>query len=123
MDFKALFLTYDGRLNRQPYWIGIIILAVINVVLRAVFGLIGGEHAIATLLSVIVSVALIYPSICIGIKRCHDRDRSGWFQLIALIPLIGGIWLFVELGCLRGTVGPNRFGPDPLDMVGIPLRA
>lgn len=47
-------------------------------------------------------------------KRLHDRDRSGWFQLIVLIPLTGAIWLGVEIGFLRGTFGPNRFGPDPL---------
>ncbi len=41
------------------------------------------------------------------------RNRTGWFLLIGLIPLVS-IWLVVELGFLRGTVGPNRFGPDPL---------
>ncbi|HAE49771.1 MAG TPA: DUF805 domain-containing protein, partial [Tistrella mobilis] len=52
--------------------------------------------------------------LAIGARRCHDRGRSGWFQLIMLIPLIGWIWLLVEIGFLRGTEGPNRFGPDPL---------
>ena len=58
-------------------------------------------------------MAVLYPWIAVGIKRCHDRNRTGWFLLIGLIPLVS-IWLVVELGFLRGTVGQNRFGPDPL---------
>ena len=42
------------------------------------------------------------------------RGRSGWFQLIMLIPIIGSIWLLVEVGFLRGTVGSNKYGDDPL---------
>lgn len=60
-----------------------------------------------SIFGVIVNLNLI-------IKRLHDRDHSGWFYFIALIPIVGGIWLFVELGFLPGTEGPNRFGEDPL---------
>jgi uncharacterized membrane protein YhaH (DUF805 family) len=65
------------------------------------------------LLSLLFALAALYPWIAIGIKRCHDRNRTGWFLLIGLIPLVS-IWLVVELSILRGSVGPNRFGPDPL---------
>ena len=58
---------------------------------------------------------LVWSGICVGIKRCHDRERSGWFLLVSLIPFIGAIWLTIELYFLRGTVGPNKFGEDPLD--------
>ena len=57
----------------------------------------------------------LVPSLAMNVKRCHDRDRSGWFILVMLIPLAGGIWYFIEAGCLRGTVGPNKYGPDPLE--------
>jgi uncharacterized membrane protein YhaH (DUF805 family) len=50
----------------------------------------------------------------VGAKRCHDRNRSGWFQLISLVPIVGALWLLFDLGILRGTDGPNRFGPAPL---------
>ena len=46
----------------------------------------------------------------VHIKRFHDRDKSGWWVLIGLIPIIGAIWLLIELGFLKGTPGPNRFG-------------
>ena len=61
-----------------------------------------------------VALALI-PSIIVYIKRFHDRDKSGWWVLIGLIPIIGAIWLLIELGFLKGTDGPNRFGPPVTD--------
>jgi uncharacterized membrane protein YhaH (DUF805 family) len=65
-------------------------------------------------LSTALSVGWLRCSIAVGAKRCHDRGRSGWFQLIGLIPLLGALWLFVDLGLLEGNEGENRFGPDPL---------
>lgn len=50
------------------------------------------------------------------IKRWHDLDKSGWWVLINFIPIVGGLWCLVECGFLKGTVGPNRFGPDPLQV-------
>ena len=58
-------------------------------------------------------IPMIWIGLALGVKRWHDRGKSGWWVLIALIPIVGGIWTFVECGCLRGTVGPNQFGPDP----------
>ena len=68
---------------------------------------------------VLIVLGLLYiPAVWIGlavaVKRWHDRDKSGWWVLIGMIPLIGAVWTFVENGCLRGTVGPNTYGPDPL---------
>jgi len=65
-------------------------------------------------LSAIWSLATIVPSICVAIRRLHDTDRTGWWLLIGLIPLVGAlilIFFFVQ----KGTDGPNRFGPDPLE--------
>lgn len=113
MDWQNLLLTYDGRLNRQPYWIGILVLIAFNVAGVLIGMAIGG--ALGNLISLIFSLAVLYPSLCLAIKRCHDRDKSGWWILINFIPLIGFIWWIVEFGCLRGTEGPNNFGPDPLE--------
>jgi uncharacterized membrane protein YhaH (DUF805 family) len=52
----------------------------------------------------------------VNAKRLHDRDKSGWWVLITLISILGDLWLVVECGCLRGTVGENRYGPDPLGL-------
>jgi hypothetical protein len=61
-----------------------------------------------------VALALI-PSIIVYIKRFHDRDKSGWWVLIGLIPIIGAIWLLIVLGFLNGPPGPNRSGPPVTD--------
>jgi uncharacterized membrane protein YhaH (DUF805 family) len=51
--------------------------------------------------------------ICVNAKRLHDRNKSGWWQLIGILPIIG-LWMFIEYVFLEGTPGLNRFGPDPL---------
>jgi uncharacterized membrane protein YhaH (DUF805 family) len=115
MDWKYLFLSLEGRINRAKFWagVGVIILgSIIFAILDAVLGTQVGEGV--GILGLIYSVAMIYPAICLYAKRWHDRNKSGWWTLIVLIPLIGAIWLLVELGILTGTPGENRFGPDPL---------
>jgi uncharacterized membrane protein YhaH (DUF805 family) len=62
----------------------------------------------------VVNLLLLWPAIAVAVKRWHDRDKPGWWVLIVLLPLIGGLWALIDNGCLRGTVGPNRFGPDPV---------
>ncbi len=47
------------------------------------------------------------------VKRFHDRDKSAWWLLVGFVPVLGPIWLLIELGFLRGTIGANRYGPDP----------
>ena len=67
------------------------------------------------LFSSIFALLVLIPAILVYIKRFHDRDKSGWWVLIVLMPIIGAIWMLVELGFLAGTPGPNRFGPPPSD--------
>jgi uncharacterized membrane protein YhaH (DUF805 family) len=122
MDWKSYLFSAQGRLNRARYWLGFLVIYVAFMIVYLPFsltlgpaqqGLTAGQAIYATILFV-ASLVITYSSICIGIKRWHDRDKSGWWMLIGFIPLIGSIWSFVELGCLRGTMGANRFGPDPL---------
>ena len=56
---------------------------------------------------------MLWVSLAVSVKRWHDRDMSGWWILSGLVPLIGGIVAIIQTGFLRGTVGDNRFGPDP----------
>ncbi|MCH7865584.1 MAG: DUF805 domain-containing protein [Proteobacteria bacterium] len=71
------------------------------------------EMAVSAL-AIAVAVLQLWISLAISVKRYHDRDRKGWWLLIALIPIIGVLWIFVVLGFLKGTEGANRFGSDPL---------
>lgn len=128
---KKLLLTHDGRINRAKFWLAALYYVVIAVVIGIVFtvlwtimpGEIGEDgtfhvEGMGALPFVVLGIGYvvfsIWSGVCIGIKRFHDRGKSGWWVLIQLVPLIGPIWYFVEAGCLRGTEGDNRFGPDPL---------
>jgi uncharacterized membrane protein YhaH (DUF805 family) len=144
MDFNYLFLSLDGRINRAKWWVGIVILIVINIVLVAIIAAIFGLSTFAGILLTLVTLALFYPSYAVAAKRFQDRDKPGQTALYGLVPaliasllqnfgLTGtpeapnalgwicslvtlgvGIWFLVELGILKGTTGSNRYGPDPL---------
>ncbi len=62
----------------------------------------------------LIFLLIIWPALAISVKRWHDRDKSGWWVLIGLVPLIGGLWALIETGFLPGTEGDNQYGPDPL---------
>ena len=112
IDWGYLLFQFDGRINRAKFWFGVVILY------AALWILIG--VAVATESSALIGVtsllwvAAIWPGLAISIKRWHDRNKSGWWVLIAVIPLIGPIWALIETGFLAGTEGPNQYGPDPL---------
>jgi uncharacterized membrane protein YhaH (DUF805 family) len=125
MDWQWLFTSFEGRINRAKFWLGSIVLWVLslitNVVVSTVFGVQYAEGdlfpdmaPVAWLIWIIIMLALTYATLAVWAKRWHDRDKSGWWSLIVLVPFIGAVWILVELGCLPGTVGPNRYGPDPL---------
>lgn len=118
-----LFLSMNGRIGRGKFWLGVLGIMAAVFVLSFLLGLLGmmsvDENGMPVgagyWIAILVMMAItIWPSICIYGKRFHDRDKSAWWMLIGLIPIIGGIWLLVECGLLQGTDGPNRFGPDPL---------
>jgi len=71
--------------------------------------MVGGIYGPITLLLIL---ALLVPAIAVQVRRFHDQDKSGWFVLLAFIPIIGSIAVLVFM-CLSGTDGPNRFGNDP----------
>ncbi len=126
---------FQGRIGRQTWWLAYVLplmgISILCSVLDIALGFVSLEDAAPAegygyafqtqgigpfgLLSLI---PLIWGGLAGQVKRWHDRDKSGWFVLINFIPLIGAIWAVIELGFLRGTPGPNRFGPDPLGGVG-----
>ena len=111
IDWMHLFFQFDGRINRAKLWLGIVILVVVEAIVSAIFA--RGDSGLLGIGS-LISLALLWPWLAVSIKRWHDRDKSGWWVLIGLIPIIGWIWAFIELGILEGTRGPNQYGPDPL---------
>jgi uncharacterized membrane protein YhaH (DUF805 family) len=130
MDWKYLFTSFEGRIGRQPWWLGnialTVILWIILLIITMVFGgammpaMDGSESAdasAAVLPSILIGIIYLlslWPSLALSAKRWHDRGKSGWWSLILIIPLIGFIWFLIECGFLRGTEGPNQYGNDPL---------
>jgi uncharacterized membrane protein YhaH (DUF805 family) len=104
--------SFQGRVGRMQFWLTSLILYGIVMVLELV-GRKSGATAAAMLLLVLL-VPIIWASLAVGVKRWHDRDKSGWWSLINLVPIIGTLWALVETGFLKGTSGQNRFGTDPL---------
>lgn len=73
------------------------------------------ESAMTSVLNIVLMVfylVTLWPMLAISAKRWHDRDKSGWWTLISLVPIIG-LWMLIECGFFKGTRGPNRFGDDP----------
>ena len=62
----------------------------------------------------ILVFVFLWPAVVISVKRGHDRNKSGWWVFINLLPIIGPIWALIEQGFRKGTEGPNDYGDDPL---------
>ena len=127
-DWKWLYLSLQGRATRKQFWLLFLLPYMVGeIVLGMITGaMMGGANAGVTdpadismpwvpiILLSLWGLLGIWPSLAVAVKRCHDRNRSGWFIFANLIPMVGAIWYLIETGFLRGTVGDNRFGPDPL---------
>lgn len=112
MDLMSLYFSGKGRISRKVYWLASLPLAALWVLCELLKEEVAGGAA-GVVLPIFLLASLV-PNFMLSIKRSHDRDKSGWFVLVGVIPVLGPLWLLVELGFLRGTVGPNRFGADPL---------
>lgn len=108
------YLVFEGRARRKEYWFFILFNILIGIGLAIIDNMTGTLNAETGtgLLSGIYSLAVLIPTIAVAIRRLHDTDRSGWWLLLAFVPLIGGLVLLVFF-VLDGTPGSNRFGPSP----------
>ena len=117
LSMKEIFLSFQGRIPRKVFWLYGILALYISAAL--VFGVIFGIASVVGdwfgILAIPLYIMVIWAALAVQIKRWHDRDKSGWWVLIGLIPVVGPIWQLVECGFLEGTQGDNRFGPAPGD--------
>jgi uncharacterized membrane protein YhaH (DUF805 family) len=116
-----LLLGFSGRIGRLQWWLGqLAILGVLLVGFTIVVMSVGATNIDETTLPasafVIIGLTLIvttWINIATTVKRFHDRDKSGFWFFIVLVPYVGAIWQIVECGFLSGTQSINRFGPPP----------
>lgn len=105
------YADFSGRSRRKEYWMFVLFNLIFSIVLTIIDKMVfnSGDFGI---LSGIYTLAIIIPSIAIGVRRLHDIGKSGWMLLIVLIPLIGALWL-LYLYVLEGNSGENAYGPAP----------
>jgi len=141
MDWGNYLFSFRGRINRAKYWLfALISIGVVAIAIGLVIA-VGSSIPVFIVLG-IVYLALLYASLAVAAKRLHDRGRTAWLLVVFYVvpavlqeagkathvPAISiltsfvafgiFIWAFVELACLRGTAGPNEYGPDPLAGLG-----
>ncbi|WP_075291052.1 DUF805 domain-containing protein [Pararhizobium arenae] len=104
------YAVFSGRASRSEFWWFTLFNFLVNIVASLVDLLIGTEF-----ISAISALVLLLPALAVGVRRLHDTDRSGWWILLGLVPLIGIIVLIVWYAT-EGTRGDNRFGPIPADL-------
>lgn len=122
------YADFQGRARRSEFWLFWLLLVIIEIAFMTIITLAGGSVAVIAdpsadapmsgaawaifAIYMLVLLALLIPSLAVAVRRLHDTNRTGWWLLIGLIPLLGALVLLVFY-LLDGTPGPNRFGPDP----------
>ncbi|WP_010523026.1 DUF805 domain-containing protein [Aquimarina agarivorans] len=118
------YLDFSSRSRRKEFWMFYLFYSIFSALLGVIdnlFDLFSGNFGF---LSTIFSVLMFIPYLAVSIRRLHDVNKSGWFLLLILVPIIGWIWLFILL-ITEGYQGPNEYGDDPkkpyneLDDIGI----
>ncbi|MCR9139636.1 MAG: DUF805 domain-containing protein [Alphaproteobacteria bacterium] len=111
----ASYFWINGRMNRLEWWAGTLCSTVLCIIVAVAAGYGGDPESMPASLAVIVlgvTAAMMWFNVCITIQRFHDRNKSGLWFFIGLIPVIGSLWILIECGFLRGSSGPNEYG-DP----------
>ena len=120
------YADFQGRSTRMEFWMFALFVTIVMIVLQILMGIMfassmsvdpqtgvvtgGGGAGIFAVIIWVFYLAILVPSIAVGVRRMHDQDKSGWFILIPIANLV--------FYCLPGTPGPNKYGPDPLGGAG-----
>jgi uncharacterized membrane protein YhaH (DUF805 family) len=100
LNFLQNYATFDGRARRSEYWY----FTLFNIIIIFVLGFVDGLMGINVLSNIYILATLI-PSVAVTIRRIHDVGKTGWYCLVPIYNFI--------LECTEGTMGPNKYGPDP----------
>mgnify|MGYP001592631518 FL=1 len=118
--FTALqkYAVFSGRAQRKEFWLFNLLYLIAYIIAFAID--MGTGTYVPTLgmgtATLILTLAFVIPALAVSFRRLHDTDRSAWWLLIALVPLVGSIVLLVFF-CLDGSAGENRFGHNPKELV------
>lgn len=113
------YFNFKSRSRRSEYWYFSLFLLLLGIATALVDQLVfSTEMADIGPLNGIASLATLIPSFAVSVRRLHDIERSGWFLLLVIIPIIGWIILIYWM-CQPGTAGQNAFGEDPIGGGGV----
>jgi len=109
------YAEFNGRSRRKEYWMFTLYNMVIYMVLYTA-GLVtlmrSSIYMVFFGLAFLYALGVLVPGLAVSVRRLHDTGKSGWFILLCLIPIVGGIIVLVLL-CLDSTPGDNQYGPNP----------
>ncbi len=111
---KALknYAGFSGRSQRAEFWYFMLFYMLIYIAVVFIETAVGLNASGVGILSLIFSLAMFLPSLAVSVRRLHDTDRTGWWVLIGLVPLLGLIVLIIFY-VQDSTPGPNKYGPNP----------
>lgn len=110
-EFFTKYATFKGRTTRKNFWFAVLGIFIISFLLGIVCGIlqgITGSESITSIVTLIWELALIVPSIAIGVRRLHDINKSGWWYFISFVPFVGSIILLVFY-CLPAVNEGNNY--------------
>lgn len=107
------YAVFSGRARRMEFWIFVLINFIIGIVLAIIDSVAGlGFGGGMGVLGTIYSLAVLIPSLAVGVRRLHDTNRTGWWLLIVLVPL-AGIIIYIVFAAMDSQPGENKYGPNP----------
>ena len=115
------YADFSGRARRKEYWMFFLFNFLIMLGIAIVETVIGLGFMGIGLISFIYAIGVLIPGLAVTVRRLHDTDRSGWWLLVAFIPIVGALALLYFM-VVDGTPGANRYGANPKG-VGAPAPA
>lgn len=116
LEVLKKYADFSGRARRKEYWMFILINMLISIAIGFVAGFVGGALGLSSnmsmALALLYSVAVFVPSLAVSVRRLHDTGRSGWWLLIVLVPILGGLALLV-FAVQDSQPGSNQYGNNP----------
>src|SRR5512139_3311951 len=107
------YTEFTGRARRKEYWMFVLFNIIISVVLSIIDRVIGNPEMGLGILGTLYALAVLLPSLAVGVRRLHDTGRSGWWLLIGLVPVVGAVVLLVFF--VLDSEYDNQYGPYPKD--------
>ena len=108
LEVLRKYAVFSGRARRKEYWM----FWLVNFIIELLLGMLDVSMGTLGLLSGIYSLFIFIPGLAVTVRRLHDTNRSGWWMLINVVPLVG--WIFFLIFMIQDSIpGPNNYGPNP----------